>query len=254
MQGNKSQTIINSLEYKVYTYTVFVYAANPPFLIYPCKSATVYFCSMMLKNDKNKQFDIKKKSLGSQELTYLTKTIIPIFIAVISSVFPIYLINFVPFNKGQKNPEIEEFDIRDKLHPILLGDHGKKITSISFSSDSKYLASSSSDDTIMLWNLDDKELNEKELKEVAVFDANDNKKITSISFTPDGKYLASSSSDSKIRLWNLETKKTIVVLKWDKDKEITSVTFSPDGKKLILESRNDIVKTINLVEFPLDGK
>ncbi len=116
----------------------------------------------------------------------------------------------------------------------LLG-HNGIVTSIAFSPDGKTIASSSSDNTIKLWNLEGKELQTFKGHSAIVW---------SVAFSPDGKTIASGSGDKTIKLWNLEGKelqtfKGHSAIVW-------SVAFSPDGKTIASGSGDKTIKLWNL--------
>jgi WD40 repeat protein len=71
------------------------------------------------------------------------------------------------------------------------------VTSIAFSADSKYLASSSNDYTIKIWSTE----SQKEVKTLLGHLLT----VWTIAFSPDGKYLASGSTDQTIKLWSIES-------------------------------------------------
>jgi WD40 repeat protein len=64
-----------------------------------------------------------------------------------------------------------------------------------FSPDGKTIASSSSDNTVKLWNLNGQL--QHTLKGHSGI-------VSSVVFSPDGKTIASSSSDNTVKLWNLD--------------------------------------------------
>ena len=112
-------------------------------------------------------------------------------------------------NRGPGQKETAEFSPDGKILAIesitdngltrLFSIGGKELRSIvgksvSFSSDSKMIASSSKDGNIKLWSIEGEEL--------ATFKEG-NSPVTSLSFSPDGKTLASANEDGTIVLWNL---------------------------------------------------
>ncbi len=74
--------------------------------------------------------------------------------------------------------------------------HSSGITSVVFSPDGKYLASSSKDNAIKLWSI---ELQ----KEVTTLQGH-SKSVYSVAFSPDGKYLASGSFDKTVKVFSME--------------------------------------------------
>jgi len=115
--------------------------------------------------------------------------------------------------------------------------HREGVWSVSFSPDSKTLASGSEDNTIKLWNLETG-------KEIRTLKGHSNF-VLSVSFSPDGKTLASGSEDNTIKLWNLETGKEIRTLNGHSN-SVYSVSFSPDGKTLASGSEDNTIKLWNL--------
>ena len=66
---------------------------------------------------------------------------------------------------------------------------------VCFSPDSKYLASGSYDNTIKVWNIEEK-------REEFTLNGHSSS-VYSVSFSPDGKYLASGSGDNNIKVWSI---------------------------------------------------
>ena len=125
-------------------------------------------------------------------------------------------------------------------HNRLVG-HEDSVSSVSFSPDSKTLASGSADNTIKLWNLETG-------KKIRTLQGHEDI-VLSVSFSPDGKTLASGSKDKTIKLQNLQTSKEIRILNWQ-DNPVSSVSFSPDGKTLATGS----TLVVNGRLWPVTGK
>ncbi len=119
--------------------------------------------------------------------------------------------------------------------------HKHAIFSVSFSHDSKMLASGSSDGTIKLWNFEGKEL--KTLR-------GHQSRVRSVAWSPDDKLLVSGSEDKTIKLWSLENGKEIWTFDGD-DGWVYSVSFSPDGKFLASGSDSSTIKLWNLEDKEL---
>ena len=121
-------------------------------------------------------------------------------------------------------------EVRERNH---LETHSSQVLSVSFSPDSKTLASGSADNTVKLWDVSTgKEIRTLQGHSSAVY---------SVSFSPDGKTLASGSWDKTIKLWDVTTDKEIRTLKGHSDL-VLSISFSPDGKTLASGSADNTIK------------
>ncbi len=122
--------------------------------------------------------------------------------------------------------------------------HDKWIRAVSASPDGKWIASTSDDMIVKLWNAASQEL-VKDLKGHAVTTPTDfPSMLFTARFSPDSKYLASADKIGDVIIWDLESKKELVRLKapelytWDDRQRFhsiggaRSVCFSPDGTKL----------------------
>ena len=119
--------------------------------------------------------------------------------------------------------------------------HTDSVTSVSFSSDGKTLASGSYDKTIKLWSLET-------IAEIRTLSGH-TEAVSSVSFSSNGKTLVSSSGDKTIKLWNVETIAEILTLSGHTS-YVTSMSFSDDGKTLASGSGD---KTIKLWDVDLDS-
>jgi len=107
--------------------------------------------------------------------------------------------------------------------PRLLSGHEDSVTSITFLSDGRVLASGSSDKSIRLWTVADG-------KEIATLAAH-NAKVQAVAATRNGKRLASGDKTGVALLWDVETRKVLQTLKGGKG-DANALAFSPDGKTL----------------------
>ncbi len=118
--------------------------------------------------------------------------------------------------------------------------HTNSVTEVTFSPDGKILASSSLDNTIILWNVATRQAMGRPLKGHTFF-------ITSLAFSPDGRILASGSYDKTVRLWDVSTQQEIgEPIQGDAQGTygFSSLVFSPDGNILAASNQDD--KTIRL--------
>ena len=145
------------------------------------------------------------------------------------------------YNNGSKNKTdktIRLWKMPNGQHLATLTGHTDWVQGISFSSNSKILASYSNDKTIRLWQMPDGQ-------HLATLTGHTDQ-IQGINFSPDGKIFASYSSDKTIRLWQMPDGQHLATLTGHTD-SIRDINFSPDGKILASYS-ND--KTIKLWQMP----
>ena len=96
--------------------------------------------------------------------------------------------------------------------------HTGSVLTVAFSPNGNTIASGCSDDTVMLWDADTKQLKHTLIGHKSI--------VTSVIFSSDGKTLVSASYDATVRLWDVETGK----LKTVSDKmpsSIVGIVFSP---------------------------
>ncbi|MFN6525412.1 NACHT and WD repeat domain-containing protein [Nostoc sp. ChiSLP03a] len=106
---------------------------------------------------------------------------------------------------------------------ILIG-HKQNVTSVTFSPDGNYIASSSEDKTVRLWNLDGYPVGKP-------FRGHDDY-VNAVNFSPDGRYIVTGSSDKTVRLWNLQGNSIGTPFKGHQG-VVRSVAFSPDSQYII---------------------
>jgi len=82
--------------------------------------------------------------------------------------------------------------------------HGKGVTAVAFSRDSKMIASGGTDNAIKLWDV----AAQRELRTLTGHTAN----IESMDFSPDGRLLASASDDGSTFLWDTTTGEHLLTL------------------------------------------
>jgi WD40 repeat protein len=112
----------------------------------------------------------------------------------------------------------------------ILGHCERRITSIAFSTDGKYLASGSWDETVRLWNV--------QAGQMRVLGKNCSR-INCIAFSPHGEHLAACSLDGRIRTWNVHTARSRTI---GEHHGINSSAFSADGKSIIAGSQDGTLR------------
>ena len=133
-------------------------------------------------------------------------------------------------------------DILDSFHDninsltnfSLIG-HDSCVLSVAISPDDKYIASSSIDGTIRLWNI---YMNEPL---VHIFEGH-KKAINSVSFSPDGRHIVSASADETIRIWDVYTGKQIGAPLIGHKGGVNSAFFNPDGSQIVSASFDKTIR------------
>jgi hypothetical protein len=128
------------------------------------------------------------------------------------------------FNLNTPNSELQ-----------LLEGHKGWVDALSFTPDSKGLYSSSTDKSIIYWDL---------IAGTSSVFVNYNNKINSIYCSPDGKYLAGGSENGEVILWNLATNKSSVLYK--SDAPIQVVKYNSAGTKIVFGNKLGTLGIINL--------
>ncbi len=122
------------------------------------------------------------------------------------------------------------------LPAIYLRGHRAPVLSVSFSADSRLLASASDDGTIRLWDMS---------SDQTLYTLGDQKQpVRSVAFRPVGEdyLLASGGDDGAVRLWawsNLQAAPTPTILR-QSDQPIEAVTFAPDGTLLAIATGKSV--------------
>jgi WD40 repeat protein len=146
---------------------------------------------------------------------------------------------------------------------LLLQGHTDSVTGVAFSPDGRMLASSSLDDTIIVWDMESAGTAAEAGAPPAIapvgppleghVDA-----VTSIAFSPDGSLLASAGMDGSVLLWDMETGQPRDPPLQGHAFAVHSVAFSPDGKLLASAGKDTTiilwdVKTSQPLGSPLEG-
>jgi RNA polymerase sigma factor (sigma-70 family) len=118
--------------------------------------------------------------------------------------------------------------------------HAESVWSLSFSSDSKRLASASSDRTVRLWDV-------ATGKEILQLKGN-YQRFPRVAFAPSDKVLAAHGDGGSVRLWQADTGKLLHELKGEGGQVLLptlllpTFAFSPDGKWLATGEEGGIVR------------
>ena len=140
----------------------------------------------------------------------------------------------------------------------ILKGHQYKVMYLSFSTDSKYLASSSWDNTVRIWNMET-------FTEFHVLEGHQDW-VREVNISADNKYILSGSQDASFILWELKTgklkSKVEISPKEFSSKRFTefdrkyknavcAVTFSQDGKYIAIGTTDSFIRIWELESMQL---
>ncbi|KAH8700560.1 WD40-repeat-containing domain protein [Talaromyces proteolyticus] len=148
-------------------------------------------------------------------------------------------VEHVTFSSNDKYLASTSCDKKIKLWDVGTGDLKKTFEGLRtarFSPDTKCLASVSGNFTVRLWDIDLD--NHQEIAEDSYMHTD---LVTSVIFSPDGKYFASASSDCSVKLWDANNGNFLRTLQGHTTK-ILNVAFSPDGKYIASASYDGTVQ------------
>jgi WD40 repeat protein len=133
--------------------------------------------------------------------------------------------------------EITLHDGQEFAEYARLSGHLGNVTSLSWSPDSRLLASGASNDPVVhVWDV---------TTGSEAFTLNGHEGwIRNVAFSPDGTFIASGSTDLSVRIWDIQTKRTVFTMNGHTD-FINGLAWSPDGTLLASASRDGSVRLWN---------
>lgn len=112
-------------------------------------------------------------------------------------------------------------------------DHSDKIKSLSWSSDSKRIASASSDKTVRVWDAS--------TGRTFLASAKRSSAVNAVALSPDGKRVASGGNDKLVQVWNTLNGSHVYTYR-DHLGFVTALAWSPDGTKIASASVDRTVR------------
>ena len=117
--------------------------------------------------------------------------------------------------------------------------HTKSVTSLAWSPDGRYIASSDRNQQIHVWE-------PTNTANPLIFRGH-TKIVNAVAWSPDSTCIASASDDTTVRIWQIDTRNECYMYKEHAEK-VNAVTWSPDGKR-IASGGND--KIVHVWQAPL---
>jgi len=133
-------------------------------------------------------------------------------------------------------PPNEEWDLDSVVLATLTG-HSAQVLDLAFSPDSHILASASSDNSIILWDVAQVSSQVQPLGPPLIGHEN---WVTALAFSPDGRTLVSGSSDSTLIFWDVASGQPLGPPLTGHTAQVWSVLFNPaDGGQSLLSGGGD---------------
>ncbi|MBD1836229.1 AAA-like domain-containing protein [Cyanobacteria bacterium FACHB-472] len=119
--------------------------------------------------------------------------------------------------------------------------HNNQVRSVDFSPDGRTLVTASEDNTIRLWSLDGRKLQQL---------SGQNQSFRNVRFSPDGQRIAAVSADSTVNLWSLDGKELMTLPgRSNEENFMGDLCFSPNGQVIAASGDKHTIKL-----WYLDGR
>ncbi len=143
--------------------------------------------------------------------------------------------NIIASGRGE---QVLLWDVNTTEKVTTLNTNGLSVSTVAFNQSGSTLASGNRNNTLLLWDMETKQLKSKIIVPPLESDRVSWIEIKNIAFSPDGNILASSggNEDYSLYLWNVETGELQATLKGHNN-SVQSMAFSPDGNTIASCSR-----------------
>ena len=126
-------------------------------------------------------------------------------------------------------------------HPLLVyRGHSDRVLSVAWSPDGKYIASSSYDQTVQVWDAVDG-------SHVFTYKGEAPSSADTVAWSPDGKYIASGSWDGTVQVWDAVDGNHVFTYRGHPS-FVEAVAWSPDGKRIASGSEDKTVQVWDAVD------
>jgi WD40 repeat protein/tRNA A-37 threonylcarbamoyl transferase component Bud32 len=149
---------------------------------------------------------------------------------------------------GHSSPpgQVTVWDAETGGEQVSLRTEGAPALCVTFSPDSRRIASASADGTVRVWDVTTgEEKLSRKTRAVGFGGGVPPENYQGVAFSPDGRLLASSSGGfgepAEVRVWDVETGAEMYVLKGH-EQPVLGIAFSPDGRRLATGSGDRTVK------------
>ncbi len=118
--------------------------------------------------------------------------------------------------------------------------HSEDVLSISFSADSRWIATGAADGTVRVWDITGKQRFTRRAAHEP------NSAANSVAFSPDGLFVVSGGADTTVRLWNAQTGEPIQKRSDPAENDdVTAVAFSPKGDRVVVCRANGTMRILD---------
>lgn len=127
--------------------------------------------------------------------------------------------------------------------------HASAITAIASAANEKYIATSSKDGSVILWNLDGLLMRQDVLAQSpGLLLSAHTDSVEALAFSSDSQLIASASRDRSVILWSTADSTPIVISAHTESSSIVSLSFSPSKDTLWLAQQNNLLAEMNYLD------